>query len=421
MELISRKIIKPSSPTLDHLRHYQLSFTDQLCPPVYTSFVFFYPADDADTKFDNLEILEQLQQSLSNVLTHFYPLAGRLKDNIYVDCNDGGVPFLQVRVKFKLVHVLESREPGELNKFLPFECDGDHEFLSGVQFNIFECGGIGIGLCISHKISDIFSFFVFFKSWAATFRGEPDQERPQFESATLFPARSLFGYDPRNAIFKTNIVAKRFFFSKSSIEALIAKYYKATNTEKLQRPSPIDVLSAFLWSRIVAATMVEWKADTVHELVHYMNLRSIMCPPRSEYSFGNISWAAKTVPSMGEGCNLASQIRESIKKVDSEYVKTLQGGGMLGSVGEQVQRVARGEVVRFTFTSLCGLPIYEADFGWRKPIWAGSPSMPFKNQIAFTDTVSGEGIEAKVQLTEEDMVKFQDDRELLELVAPTGC
>jgi shikimate O-hydroxycinnamoyltransferase len=164
---------------------------------------------------------------------------------------------------------------------------------------------------------------VFFKSWAATFRGEPDQERPRFESATLFPARSLFGYDPRNPIFETNIVAKRFVFSKSSIEALIAKYYKATNTEKLQRPSPIDVLSAFLWNQIVAATMVQWKTHTVHELVHYMNLRSIMCPPQSEYSFGNISWAAKTVPSVGEGCNLASQIRESINKVDSEYVKTL--------------------------------------------------------------------------------------------------
>lgn len=253
---------------------------------------------------------------MSNVLTHFYPQYLRRLQR-------WGVPFLQVRVNCKLFQLLESREPGELNKFLPFEFDGDHEFLSGFQFNIFECGGIGIGLCISHKISDIFSFFVFFKSWAATFRGEPDQERPRFESATLFPARSLFGYDPRNPIFETNIVAKRFVFSKSSIEALIAKYYKATNTEKLQRPSPIDVLSAFLWNQIVAATMVEWKTHTVHELVHYMNLRSIMCPPQSEYSFGNISWAAKTVPSVGEGCNLASQIRESINKVDSEYVKTL--------------------------------------------------------------------------------------------------
>ncbi|KAF9673369.1 hypothetical protein SADUNF_Sadunf10G0017000 [Salix dunnii] len=419
MELISRKIIKPSSPTLDHLRHYQLSFTDQLCPPVYNSFVFFYPADDADhIKFNSLEVSDQLQQSLSNVLTHFYPLAGRLKDNIYVDCNDEGVPFLQVRVKYcKLAHVLENREPSELNKFLPFEFDGDHhEFLLGVQFNIFECGGIGIGLCISHKISDIFSFFVFFKSWAATFRGEPVLEPPQFESATLFPAGNLFGYDPRNPIFKTNIVAKRFVFSKSSIETLIAKYYKETDTEKLQRQSPTDVLSAFLWHQIVAATKVERKTDTVHELVHYMNLRPVMCPPQSEYSFGNISWAAKTVPSEDEGCNLVSQIRESINKVDSEYVKTLQEGGMLGSVGEQIQRVARGEVVRFTFTSLCGLPIYEADFGWGKPVWAGSPRLTFKNQIVFTDTASGEGIEAKVQLTEEDMVKFQDTMELLESV-----
>lgn len=65
-----------------------------------------------------------------------------------------------------------------------------------------------------------------------------------------------------------------------------------------------------------------------------MNLRSIMCPPQSEYSFGNISWAAKTVPSVGEGCNLASQIRESINKVDSEYVKlNASGRGHVGFGG----------------------------------------------------------------------------------------
>ncbi|ONI30186.1 hypothetical protein PRUPE_1G235900 [Prunus persica] len=42
VEVISKEIIKPSSPTPDHLRYLQLSFLDQLAPPVYNPFVLFY-------------------------------------------------------------------------------------------------------------------------------------------------------------------------------------------------------------------------------------------------------------------------------------------------------------------------------------------------------------------------------------------
>ncbi|RVW18101.1 Deacetylvindoline O-acetyltransferase [Vitis vinifera] len=65
-------------------------------------------------------------------------------------------------------------------------------------------------------------------------------------------------------------------------------------------------------------------------------------------------------------------------------------------------------------------PLYEADFGWGKPIWVGSASLPFKNLILFMDSSgTNGGIEAWINLMEEDMGKFQGDKELLSFVSPT--
>ena len=65
------------------------------------------------------------------------------------------------------------------------------------------------------------------------------------------------------------------------------------------------------------------------------------------------------------------------------------------------------------------VPIYEVDFGWGKPIWVGRVSLPFKNVVVFIDTKSGGGIEAWVNLNEEDMAKFESDTNLLAYVSTT--
>ena len=72
IEVISSEIIKPSSPTPDHLRHYQLSFLDQISPPTYNPLLLFYPAD-GDVKINNIEKPNHLKQSLSEVLNLYYP------------------------------------------------------------------------------------------------------------------------------------------------------------------------------------------------------------------------------------------------------------------------------------------------------------------------------------------------------------
>ncbi|KAH7570428.1 hypothetical protein JRO89_XS05G0105000 [Xanthoceras sorbifolium] len=196
VEVISIEIIKPSSSTPDHLRHHKLSFLDyQLAPPVYNHMVFFYPCDH---EINSVEVLsDHLKQSLCDVLTCFYPLAGRIKGNAtFVDCDDQGVPFMEATVKCQLSQLLENPIPAQLNKLLLFELDGVQELPLGVQFNSFDCGGVGIGACISHFVGDALSFFTFMRCWAAySASGEAqDLMRVEFVSDTLFPPRNLSGY-----------------------------------------------------------------------------------------------------------------------------------------------------------------------------------------------------------------------------------
>nr|TKS12845.1 hypothetical protein D5086_0000060720 [Populus alba] len=58
-------------------------------------------------------------------------------------------------------------------------------------------------------------------------------------------------------------------------------------------------------------------------------------------------------------------------------------------------------------------PFYGIDFGWGKPTWVTIPAGANKNVTTIMDTRDGEGVEAWVTLTEEDMAFFEGDRELL--------
>ncbi|GKV53538.1 hypothetical protein SLEP1_g60059 [Rubroshorea leprosula] len=71
VEINTKEIIKPSSPTPPHLRVLTLSYFDQFAPDLYLSLVLFY------TKIrDTRETSQRLKSSLSQVLTDFYPFSG---------------------------------------------------------------------------------------------------------------------------------------------------------------------------------------------------------------------------------------------------------------------------------------------------------------------------------------------------------
>ncbi|XP_026429975.1 salutaridinol 7-O-acetyltransferase-like [Papaver somniferum] len=158
VQVISREIIKPSVPTPPHLKNFKLSLLDQLLPPSYVPIILFYPAS-ADHEPNNTichqnSKSELLKKSLPETLTHFFPVVGRIKDNVVIDRNNQGVDYIEAKVDglmsdFMSVDVVHQLHPSHI-----MLDDVAKEAHLAVQVNLFDCSGIAISISTSHKIID---------------------------------------------------------------------------------------------------------------------------------------------------------------------------------------------------------------------------------------------------------------------------
>ncbi|KAG5069717.1 hypothetical protein JHK85_002094 [Glycine max] len=150
-------------------------------------------------------------------------------------------------------------------------------------------------------------------------------------------------------------------------------------------PSRVEALTTFIWTRFISSTQVAVAASDqrsrFYVVAHTVNLRSRMDLPLPALAFGNYYRAVKAY-------ELVEKLREEIRKIDRDYILKLQEGSeYLDSLREDLRRFEniKGEVVPFTFTALCRFPVYDADFGWGKPIWACPPAcVEEKMQVAPT-------------------------------------
>lgn len=214
-ETISKLVIKPSSPTPESLRHYNLSSVDQIMPSVYGSLAFFYP----DPCKEISTICEELQNSLAKTLSHYYPFAGKLIENDYIDCNDQGVEFVQVRINFPMSDILRTTKSEVADLVFPREvAAGSEDYLVVVQLSQFDCGGIGVGLCVSNKVADASTIVNFMVDWASSARISSHMPTPVLLSDSVFPHGN--GISPPPFEPSPNCVARKFLFSAQEIEKL---------------------------------------------------------------------------------------------------------------------------------------------------------------------------------------------------------
>ncbi|XP_022135273.1 vinorine synthase-like [Momordica charantia] len=425
IQVTSDEIILPSSPTPPPLRNLKLSLLDQISPSNYTPIIFFYAAVE-DLGADRFSGSRQLKKSLSEILTLFYPFAGTLSTEGYsVDCNDKGVEYSEARVDCKLLEVVESPDFKVLHRLLPFEPYANlaepeigRDVILAVRLNLFDCGGVAIALCVTHKLVDGLSATVFVREWAAINRGDSDQvSEPLFDGAKYFPPKEIPGLKRSKVILNDKIVTKRFVFDKANIAAL-RREAAAGSLEK--PPTRVEAVSAFLWKRFMEINRnSEQENEKIYAAIHAVNLRGKMDPPLPPNSSGNLWWFAIAVAEVEMKKRhqyLVKQIRNAIEEIDSDLVRNLQQAGvpphMWSKTGKHGHPAA-GEVEFCNFTSWCRFPVYEADFGWGKPTWVCSPSRPFKNVVVLMTTRDGDGIEAWVTLNEQDMASFQQDSELV--------
>ena len=189
INIVRRKLIKPSTPTPQNLKNYKLSFIDELSPPSNFGVVLFYQSKPT-TKPANV----LLEESLSGILPRFYPLAGRYIDEDFsVDCVDQGAEF---------VEAVAEGDDVEVDDLLPRRGDqftGPTDPLLSVQVTeLVKCGTLAVGVSVSHKVFDASSIGTFIAAWSNASKNFLGEEGigvvPNFDSHLLFPGNKFYSF-----------------------------------------------------------------------------------------------------------------------------------------------------------------------------------------------------------------------------------
>lgn len=422
VQVHSKKLIKPFTPTPSNLKHHNLSFIDELAPKMYAPIILYYPCPENGTNkhIFSSTCMAQLETSLSKTLVQFYPLAGKYNKHLqFVDCNDKGVEFIEATVDCHLQEILPHQEksyPWMLNNFIPCEVlmvdEAMHPLLA-IQVTVFKCGGLAIGVCISHRIADAATLSMFLEAWGATTnlnKNEYQKEGiqkifPCFDSAVYFPKRGL---PPLNFEAFTNpgckVVTRRFSFEKKAISTLRANIPPDT------RPiSKLQLVIAVIWKALLGAEKLKDEHSRATHIVQPVNLRNkITTPVLHKHFFGNLCILA-SVPMMAaenkESHDIAVQLSNSVKGNLEGWVKMMS----VDNNDPLLKNMIKNMVNYYMISSWSRFPFYETDFCWGKPVWASSVYVPCKNMILLMDNKKGDGFDAWVSLEETDMIIFERD------------
>ncbi|KAK3025075.1 hypothetical protein RJ639_044879 [Escallonia herrerae] len=244
VEIISKKNIKPASPTPLHLRSYSLSAWDNF-PHMYVPGVLFYLNNNKDiTPINFFPIIS------SDTLTRYYPFARKVNDDLsYIDCNDEGVYYVETKVSYDLKEFLSQPDVQLIQQLTPNNprplesMSGNYVIL--VQVNIFHYDVIIISTCTSHKLVDAAIFGAFMNAWSqAAARDSLDVGlNLSFIAPSSLPPNSTYLCKwPFRASGKSEYVTRRFIFHGTSLVALRAK---AASISLVQYPISVEAVALF--------------------------------------------------------------------------------------------------------------------------------------------------------------------------------
>nr|XP_009783370.1 PREDICTED: vinorine synthase-like [Nicotiana sylvestris] len=377
---VCKKIIKPYFPTPTSLRCHKLSYLDQMVAGIYEPLALFYPklSDTWSDKPSNV-ISEHLENSLSKVLSHYYPFAGKLNENISVDCNDRGVEFFTTKIDCPMSKILKDpysdKEDLVYPKGIPctYSYDGS---LAVVQLSHFNCGGIAVSACLTHKIGDGYTVANFIHDWATIARNPSSKiQSPQFNAASIYPPTKDMANLPEIVPKGEECSSKSFAFSSSKIASLKAM---VINNSEVQNPTTTEIVSAFIYQRAMATKKEDFWFD--------LSIRISPC------------------------CELTTSIAD---KFNGKY------WFFLFYINNRRER--DGSTKSGWFSSISKFPIYDIDFGWGKPEKVSLVSNgPVKNMFLLMDNKSRDGMEVVTYMKEQDMSALEKDEELLEFASPNS-
>lgn len=402
VKMLESCVIKPAEHTPNGLM--SLSDFDQVGAITHSPIIYFY---QGPIEFDSFTVT--LKHSLAKVLVTFYPLAGRLRDigdnRFEVDCNPIRAQFLVAESEATIEYFGDFHPTPQLRALVPLvdlKAPLHEQPLLLVQVTKLSCGGISLGIAISHIMVDGPSGFHFTNEWARLARGEQLSNQPfldrtvlQVNDPSFPPSFDHPEYSPppllvwqldamEERMKKTTMVTLK--LKKKEADKLKEKANYGRNNVNARSYSSFEAIAGHMWRCACKARRHESQQPT--RLYFPMDVRNRMEPPLPQFYFGNAMCRAAATSTSGELLSkplsyASSKIREAIDKATDEYlrssmrfVKNLQDISQYRNFHSPgcTQGAFHGNP-NMSINSWTRLPMYGADFGWGKEIYIGPAAL----------------------------------------------
>ncbi|XP_059289566.1 BAHD acyltransferase DCR-like [Lycium ferocissimum] len=406
-----------------------------------------------------------IKRSLSQTLTHFPPLAGRLITDsdgyVYISCNDAGADFTHATATHIFVRdVIGSIDvPDHVKELFAFDrtvsYQGHFKPLLAVQVTEL-ADGVFISCSVNHAVIDGTSLWNFFNSFAEVTRGVKRITRlPDFsrDSVLISPVvLKIPDGGPKVTFSLDSPLRERIFcFSRESILRLKDK---TNNNPKWNMEGEIDIaelmgkqsndplkisdskltpltenltseissfqsLCALLWRAVTRARKFHASKMTTFRMA--VNCRHRLQPKLLPLYFGNAIQSIPTYASAGDVLShdllwCAEQLNKNVKAHGNamvrKYVEDWESDPRCFPLGNfDGAMLTMGSSPRF--------PMYDNDFGWGRPIVVRSGrANKFDGKIsAFPGRKGGGSVDLEVVLAPETMDGLESDPEFAQFVA----
>ncbi|KAG6491685.1 hypothetical protein ZIOFF_046621 [Zingiber officinale] len=406
--------VKPSPPhsrTRCHLAHWDLAMLSSHY--IQKGLLFSTPRH-----LTAVAIIERLKSSLSAVLFHFFPLAGRIvaekaldASGIYVsiDCDGQGAEF---------THAVVEGAPTVASVLSP-------------SSNVTELAdGIFLGCCFNHVVGDGVSYWKFFKAWAEIARGgalqsSPPVHRRWFFDGSFEPPIKLPFTRPEEFIerFRMPVYRERVFhLAAGLIAGLKARANKESSSSSGATISSFQSVTALLWRCITRARGLPAK-QTTNCRVACQN-RERLRPPLSPEYFGNSIHAQMATATAGE--LLARDLGWAARLVHQAIAAHTDGSIRKAAAGWLAKPVVYKVSMFDRFSVMMGgsprFDMYGCDFGWGRAVAARSGTAhKFDGKVTFYAGPEGGGsMDLEICLEPAFMEALVEDEEFTSNVSVAG-
>ncbi|KAJ9548270.1 LOW QUALITY PROTEIN: hypothetical protein OSB04_020813 [Centaurea solstitialis] len=323
-------MVKPAEQTWSG--KMPLSELDQtgICGHVPTFYFYTQPPQDWTT------LLQTLKTSLSSILVHFYPLAGRLsalpRGRLELDCNAAG---REAYADNKLPDLDTFSAPSTMtiyDQLIPsIDTPLEETPMLVLQVTRFLCGGFCLAIKMSHAVADGQSALHFTHEWARVSRGEalesppyldrkvlragePPRARSKSEHAKSDPPPSLIDQSGNHEM--ETVVAK-LKLTRTQVEKLRTEANDSRLNETSRGFSRYEVITAHVWRTACKAR--NHKPEQPTALTIPIDFRRKMRPPHyKKYNFYK-AWKDEPFSFGNSNLNL-SMMRLIMKQLDFQGI-----------------------------------------------------------------------------------------------------